>query len=296
MEESLEQTLHVARAVDVYHVPPRAPNGWHSGEWLVTSKIFSGRLQVVSKGEICEVRLEDATSDTLFACCPISYGMRNQCVQAVADSSRFFVLRVEDATTRRHAFLGMGFTARNDAFDFNEALQRHEKFVERERASQAAAVNNSGGQAAAATSGAGGQARGTTASLSAQAAAKEVAGLYAHSGDLGLKAGQTMHIALKNKAPTTSNPLPGGVPILATPVGAGGLFKLAPPPNDLISGDPAQGLSAAFMQQAPSAAVASPAVSAPDPFADAGLLGGVKASPHAVGQAAVQDGGWAKFD
>lgn len=47
--------------------------------------------------------------------------------------TRYFVLRVVDATSGRHAFLGLGFDERGDAFDFSAAMSDHERHVQREQ-------------------------------------------------------------------------------------------------------------------------------------------------------------------
>ncbi|KAF5738957.1 ABC transporter family protein [Tripterygium wilfordii] len=131
-EESLEQTLLVVREVAVYKIPPRSTSGGYKcGDWLQSDKIWSGRLRVVSCKDQCEIRLEDPNSAELFAACFIKPGQRENSVEAALDSSRYFVLKVEDGQGK-HAFLGLGFAERNEAFDFNVALSDHEKYVRRE--------------------------------------------------------------------------------------------------------------------------------------------------------------------
>lgn len=61
----------------------------------------------------------------LFAQCP--YDKTGKSVEAVLDSSRYFVLKVVDVKTGKHAYLGMGFQDRGEAFDFQVALQDWQK-------------------------------------------------------------------------------------------------------------------------------------------------------------------------
>ncbi|XP_044503034.1 uncharacterized protein At1g03900 isoform X2 [Mangifera indica] len=131
-EESYEHTLLVVREVSVYKIPPRSTSGGYKcGEWLQSDKIWSGRLRVVSCKDRCEIRLEDPNSGELFAACFVHPGQRETSVETVLDSSRYFVLKIEDGTGK-HAFIGLGFNERNEAFDFNVALSDHDKYVRRE--------------------------------------------------------------------------------------------------------------------------------------------------------------------
>lgn len=130
-EESFEHTLLVIREVSVFKIPPRPTSGGYKcGEWLQSDKIWSGRLRVVSCKDRCEIRLEDPNSGELFAACFVLPGQRESSVETVLDSSRYFVLKIEDGRGK-HAFIGLGFNERNEAFDFNVALSDHEKYVRR---------------------------------------------------------------------------------------------------------------------------------------------------------------------
>ncbi|CAL8467880.1 g7418 [Coccomyxa elongata] len=208
-DEAIEQTLFLAKEVQVYTIPPRPSSGGHkSGEWKVADRIFEGRLRVLSIGERCELRLEEPSSGELFAMCPVPLGQRAVAVEPVADSSRYFVLRLEDATTRRHAFIGMGFTDRTEAFDFNVALSDHEKYIRRAKEVQAAAKED------------------------APSTSAEAATLYKKQ-DLSLKEGETIKINMRrtsgDKAATSSGGLFSKLPAPPSSSQSTRLMPLAPP-------------------------------------------------------------------
>jgi adaptin ear-binding coat-associated protein 1/2 len=113
---------------------------------------WTGRLKLVSKGNDCTIKLEDKNSGELFAKCPIEQ-YPGIAIESVADSSRYFVLRLQDDNgvfseipidetiaifkflfLGRSAFIGIGFTDRSDSFDLNVALQDHFKRLQTDQA------------------------------------------------------------------------------------------------------------------------------------------------------------------
>uniref|UniRef100_A0A7S0JDF0 NECAP PHear domain-containing protein n=1 Tax=Calcidiscus leptoporus TaxID=127549 RepID=A0A7S0JDF0_9EUKA len=127
--DGFSRTLSLLPEAHVYKLPPRpSAGGWRCQEWPKTSHIFTGRCRITAWGDDCTVALEDRETGTLFAQCPLNNEAPELSVEPVADSSRYFVLRVQDGQGR-HAFLGMGFAERNDAFEFNVTLQDHVKHV-----------------------------------------------------------------------------------------------------------------------------------------------------------------------
>lgn len=155
---------------------------------------------------------------------------------------------------------------------------RHEKWVERERASVELAAQAGGAAPSQPAAGPGGRILKQT--LQAAAATKEVAALYSHSaGSMSLQAGQTIHVNLKAKPANgngTSWLKAGGGPAPAAVVQAPtatGLFKLAPPPADLLAGSPLTSPTSTAPSWQASAAIQPPTVPKPAPAASPDLLG-----------------------
>lgn len=60
-------------------------------------------------------------------------GYERGSVDKVLDSSRYFVMRVVDPSRpNTHAFIGIGFQDRDEAFEFENALRTHDKYAQRQ--------------------------------------------------------------------------------------------------------------------------------------------------------------------
>lgn len=94
-EDDYEATLLVVRECFVYRVPPRTQaKGFKAADWDLTNPLWQGRTRVVSKGPKCIVKLEDPNNGEVFAQCFVD----DTSVEPVTDSSRYFVLKIEDGS------------------------------------------------------------------------------------------------------------------------------------------------------------------------------------------------------
>mmetsp|Transcript_61447 Transcript_61447/g.71805 ORF Transcript_61447/g.71805 Transcript_61447/m.71805 type:complete len:316 (+) Transcript_61447:102-1049(+) len=123
----VERLRVLIKDAHVFKLPPRqsATIGWKGAEWQ--DKVWQGNVKIIERAGSTFIILVDSKTGENFAVCPVQEGSVERCV----DSSRYFVLRVENADGR-HLFIGMAFNERNDSFDFNIALEdsRREREME----------------------------------------------------------------------------------------------------------------------------------------------------------------------
>lgn len=137
--------LFKAHNARLFAIPPREnARGYVSGSWKLDDCIFTGLLRITEDplpesaggGYQASIRLEDVDEGgnmNLFALCPVPYGARQAAVEPACDSSRNFVLKIEDTESKKHAFVGLSFDDRSTAFDFNLCLTEQQKSEERRR-------------------------------------------------------------------------------------------------------------------------------------------------------------------
>ena len=189
----VEHTLVQIRNVHVFQVPRIVNSGGHRAADF-QQEVWQGNLKIVEKKMEAAIFLLDGKDNSkIFAVCPIvDEGSVERCI----DSSRYYVLKIKNQQGK-HAFIGLAFDTRDQAFDFNVALQEYEKDKQREKdEKEGKLVGNEG--------------------TSSQP-----------SRDLSLKEGQKLSISLpgsskKKRSPKTTSQSNTG----------GGLITLAPPPTD----------------------------------------------------------------
>ncbi|CAN8254266.1 unnamed protein product [Cochlearia groenlandica] len=136
--EAIEIALFQVPESYVYLIPPRkSAASYRADEWDVNKWAWEGALKVVSKGEDCIIKLVDKTTGELYAQAFLRDGEPHP-VEAVIDSSRYFVLRVEEEIGGRvrHAFIGIGFRERTEAYDFQAALHDHMKYLDKKKTAE----------------------------------------------------------------------------------------------------------------------------------------------------------------
>jgi hypothetical protein len=125
MDDEIESILYIAREVSVFKIPPlKANEGHRATDWGdLANPLWKGRLRIIERSGGASLQFEDTSTGELFA--KTAYDPERPSVEAVLDSSRYFVVRVEDGGKK--AYIGMGFLERSDSFDFNVALQDYAK-------------------------------------------------------------------------------------------------------------------------------------------------------------------------
>lgn len=115
MSGEVEYTLLQKKECLLYEVPPSTRASGHlAAEW--TNCVWKGKMKISARAK--QLILQMLTPDNeVFMGCGIDPNEFEKYIERTTDSSRYFVLRVANPTGG-FANVGLGFTERNDAFDF----------------------------------------------------------------------------------------------------------------------------------------------------------------------------------
>ncbi|CUG90590.1 Hypothetical protein, putative [Bodo saltans] len=145
----MEETLFEFHPCHVFRLPP---TGYLSSVLWEGGHIWSGKIRVVRKYSESgtalpthTVHLLELGSDAVFAVCPLKDEAQHAggSFQVANDSSRCFVLRVEQGD--QHAYLGINFEEKADAFRFCTAVVERNKRLHLFAQPQEDAVTRYGG-------------------------------------------------------------------------------------------------------------------------------------------------------
>jgi len=130
--DELERCILVKSEVFIYKIPPRqSARGYRAADWNLSNPDWTGRMRVMEKGGVVTLKLEDRGSNDLFAACPVET-YPGPALEAVTESSRYFVIRIVNEVSKQSAYIGLGFSDRSDSFDLNVALQDYFKGIRKE--------------------------------------------------------------------------------------------------------------------------------------------------------------------
>jgi len=124
MDDEIEYTLLNKNECMLYQIPPATAAGHKADDWK--DCVWRGKLRISAKGNDVHIRFIHASGENMgnsLVEVVIVDGDCDKYVERATDSSRYFAIKVVDASGAKKTFIGLGFKERNDAFDFNCTLQ-----------------------------------------------------------------------------------------------------------------------------------------------------------------------------
>lgn len=124
MEDEIEYTLLNKNECMLYQIPPATAAGHKADDWK--DCVWRGKLRISAKANDLFIKFVHASGENLgnsLVEVQVVDGECDKYVERATDSSRYFAIKVVDASGAKKTFIGLGFKERNDAFDFNCTLQ-----------------------------------------------------------------------------------------------------------------------------------------------------------------------------